>query len=65
MSLEPDEQDRRATRARLTPDGAGLRAAVLAYRRRELEAIARAVDPPASADALLGELAERFEAHGR
>jgi DNA-binding MarR family transcriptional regulator len=64
LTLERDEQDRRATRARLTPAGNELRSSVLAYRRNQLAAIADEVTPPASADRLLRNLAARFDVRG-
>ena len=39
--LEPDELDRRATRARLTERGREVRGSILAFRRELLDAIAR------------------------
>jgi DNA-binding MarR family transcriptional regulator len=36
VEISPDEHDRRATRARLTPTGHGTREAILAYRRRRI-----------------------------
>jgi hypothetical protein len=63
--LERDEQDRRATRARLTPAGAELRSSVLGYRRDEIAAIVDAVRPAATADRTLRDLAARFDARGQ
>jgi DNA-binding MarR family transcriptional regulator len=64
LTLERDERDRRATRARLTSDGTGIRAAVLAYRRDEIAAIVAEVNPSASAYSALRKLATRFDARG-
>jgi DNA-binding MarR family transcriptional regulator len=65
LSLARDEQDRRATVARLTPEGVGFRAAVLAHRRELLAGMARGLDPSAPADEFLSELAGRFAAYHR
>lgn len=65
LALERDEQDRRATRARLTPAGVNLRSSVLAYRRDEIAMIVDEVEPPASAHRTLRDLAARFDARGR
>jgi DNA-binding MarR family transcriptional regulator len=65
VTLDPDERDKRAKRARLTPDGLRLRAAVLAYGHEQLASVAAGVRPPALAEGFLGELATRVEAHGR
>lgn len=64
LTLERDERDRRATRARLTQAGNDLRASVLSYRRSEIAAIVHAVEPPAAADRALRDLAARFDAFG-
>jgi DNA-binding MarR family transcriptional regulator len=61
MTLERDEMDRRATRARLTPEGRRVRNAVLEYRRLQLAAIVDRVKPPPSAHAVLHALAAEFE----
>lgn len=45
VALATDEADRRATRARLTPEGRRVRAAILASRRAELLEIAASTDP--------------------
>ncbi len=64
-TLSVDEQDRRATRARLTERGRAVRAAILAYRRAALLDVAAAVpdperfDLPAGLGAIAAEL-ERF-----
>ena len=65
LTLERDERDRRATRARLTAEGSSLRAAVLDYRKAEIAAIVAEVDSPASADRVLRDLALRFRARGK
>jgi DNA-binding MarR family transcriptional regulator len=65
LSLTRDEKDRRATVAQLSPDGARLRAAVMAHRRELLAGMARSLDPSAPADEVLGELARRFAAYRR
>lgn len=65
LTLERDEQDRRATRARLTSAGSALRSSVLDYRRGEIAAIVNDVETPASAHRTLRDLATRFEARGR
>jgi DNA-binding MarR family transcriptional regulator len=64
LTLQRDEQDRRATRARLTPSGAELRSSVLGYRRDEIADIVDAVRPAATADRTLRDLAARFDARG-
>ncbi|HEY7331479.1 MAG TPA: MarR family winged helix-turn-helix transcriptional regulator [Candidatus Limnocylindria bacterium] len=64
LALKRDEQDRRATRARLTEAGAALRSAVLAYRRDRIAAIVDQANPPASAHRALRNLAMRFDARG-
>lgn len=65
LTLERDESDRRATRARLTESGALLRSSVLAYRKKEIAAIVDEVQPSAAADRVLRELASRFDARGQ
>lgn len=65
LTLERDEEDRRATRARLTPVGVDLRSSVLDYRRNEIAAIAGQVRLSAATDGVLRDLAARFEARGR
>jgi DNA-binding MarR family transcriptional regulator len=65
LSLTRDENDRRATVARLSPEGARFRAAVLAHRRELLAVMARGLDPSAPADEFLGELARRFAEYQR
>lgn len=65
LTLERDERDRRATRARLTGEGSSLRSAVLDYRKAEIAAIVEQVDTPVSANRVLRELAGRFRARGR
>jgi DNA-binding MarR family transcriptional regulator len=64
VRLERDEQDRRATRARLTEDGVRLRSSVLAYRRDAIAAIVTETKLPASAHRVLRDLATRFDARG-
>jgi DNA-binding MarR family transcriptional regulator len=64
LSLERDEQDRRATRARLTEAGVRIRSSVLAYRRDEIAAIVDEVKPSASANRALRDLAALFDARG-
>jgi len=64
LVLERDEQDRRATRARLTEAGVRVRSSVLAYRRDEIAAIVDEVKPPAAAEAVLRDLAAGFRARG-
>lgn len=64
LTLERDERDRRATRARLTAAGSSLRTAVLDYRKAEIADIVAAVDSPASANRVLRDLALRFRARG-
>lgn len=63
VTLRPDETDRRATRARLTPRGREVRDAILAYRRSALLEIAeRAGTPRARASGrTIHALAELFE----
>jgi DNA-binding MarR family transcriptional regulator len=65
LSLERDEQDRRATRARLSPEGRRIRAAVLGHRREQLAAIAATVRPPRAAEDTLRALATEFERAAR
>lgn len=65
LTLERDERDRRATRARLTGDGSSLRAAVLDYRKAEIAAIVEEVESPAAANRVLRDLADRFQARGQ
>ena len=65
LTLERDEHDRRATRARLTESGATLRSSVLAYRKAEIAAIVDEVQPTDAADPVLRELAARFNARGQ
>ena len=65
LSLTRDEKDRRATVAQLSPEGARLRAAVMAHRRELLAGMVRSLDPSAPADEVLGELARRFAAYQR
>jgi len=65
LSLTRDQNDRRATVAQLSPEGAHLRAAVLARRRELLAGMARGLDPSAPADEVLVELARRFAAYPR
>lgn len=64
LTLERDERDRRATRARLTEAGAALRSSVLAYRRAEIAAILDEVRPTADDERILRAIAERFGARG-
>lgn len=64
LVLQQDEQDRRATRARLTEAGRRVRASVLAYRRDEIAAIVNEVKPPAAAEPVLRDLATGFRARG-
>jgi DNA-binding MarR family transcriptional regulator len=65
LTLERDEGDRRATRARLTDSGATLRSSVLAYRKAEIAAIVDQVRPSTAADRVLRDLASRFDARGQ
>lgn len=65
LTLERDERDRRATRARLTDEGSSLRAAVLDYRKAEIAAIVEEVEAPAAASRVLRDLAHRFRARGQ
>ena len=65
LSLTRDEQDRRATVARLTAEGALLRTAVMAHRRELLADMARGIDTSAPADEVLAELARRFATYHR
>jgi DNA-binding MarR family transcriptional regulator len=65
LTLERDEQDRRATRARLTEAGVRIRSSVLAYRRDQIAAIVDEVKPPAAAEPVLRDLAAGFRARGR
>jgi DNA-binding MarR family transcriptional regulator len=65
LTLERDEQDRRATRARLTSAGAELRSSVLAYRRNEISAMVQKVKPASASDRTLRDLAALFNARGQ
>jgi DNA-binding MarR family transcriptional regulator len=65
LTLQRDERDRRATRARLTDGGAMLRSSVLAYRKAEIAAIVDEVQPSSAGDRVLRELAARFDARGQ
>lgn len=65
LTLERDERDRRATRARLTERGATLRSSVLAYRKAEIAAIVNRIKPSAGANRVLRDLALGFDARGR
>ena len=60
--LAPDEADRRATRARLTPQGQSLRAAILEYRLAALRRVASQVaqTAPLASDAATSALATAF-----
>ena len=49
-ALSVDEQDRRATRARLTDRGGSVRAAILAHRRAALREVASALRDPGRLD---------------
>ncbi len=64
VSLATDEADRRATRARLTERGRGVRAAILAYRRASLRAMAAHIAAPEDAGPAetIVRLAAAFEA---
>lgn len=53
-TLAADEQDRRATRARLTDRGRGVRAAILAHQRAALREIATTISDPRSLDLASG-----------
>jgi DNA-binding MarR family transcriptional regulator len=64
LTLERDEEDRRATRARLTEVGADLRSSVIAYRRGEIRTMAAEVTSSGEGDRVLRELAARFDARG-
>lgn len=65
VSLERDEHDRRATRARLTEKGQALRESVLAWRRDQIAGLVDDLEiGPEAAAALVG-IAARFEARGR
>jgi DNA-binding MarR family transcriptional regulator len=64
LTLERDEHDRRATRARLTAAGLRVRSSVLAYRRDQIAAIVDEVKPPAAANAGLRDLAAVFRDRG-
>jgi DNA-binding MarR family transcriptional regulator len=65
LTLERDERDRRATRARLTDEGRRIRQAVLAWRRQKIADITSDVVVPPEVEHTLVALAARFEAHGR
>jgi DNA-binding MarR family transcriptional regulator len=65
LTLDRDEVDRRATRARLTEDGRRLREAVLDWRRQQIADITRDVIVAPEVERALVALADRFEARGR
>jgi DNA-binding MarR family transcriptional regulator len=65
LTMERDERDRRATRARLTEEGRRLRQAVLDWRRQQIADISRDVVVTPEVEQALVALAARFEAHGR
>jgi DNA-binding MarR family transcriptional regulator len=65
VTLDRDETDRRATRARLTVEGERIREAVLAYRRQEIADIAGDATIAPDVERALLALAARFEAYGR
>lgn len=44
VEIVPDPADRRALRARLTPDGRAVRNAIMAYRRSRISETARAIE---------------------
>jgi len=48
IDLKPDERDRRASRARLTPAGTAARDAILGYRRERLAEVAAGLRPSAA-----------------
>ncbi len=62
VAMATDEADRRATRARLTPEGVRVRAVILASRRAALLEIATATDPTERmmCDSLIEALATEF-----
>lgn len=45
VSAQQDEQDHRATRVRLTPEGKSVRQAIVQYRRKAIHKVARAATP--------------------
>lgn len=61
MSLERDENDRRATRARLSAEGRRVREAVLGFRRDRLAVIAGNVGNARPAARVLRSLAREFD----
>ena len=65
LDLSVDERDRRATRARLTPSGEGVRTAILAHRRLRIATIVERAtsqrDTSATTD--LEFVAEQFESY--
>ncbi len=63
LEITADEQDRRASRARLTAAGSQARDAILAYRRRRIEDTLQRTALSAAAAAELGRLADAFDAH--
>jgi DNA-binding MarR family transcriptional regulator len=65
LTLERDEKDRRATRARLTVEGRQLREAVLGWRRQQIVDITRDVIVEPEVERALVALAARFEERGR
>jgi DNA-binding MarR family transcriptional regulator len=65
LTLERDETDRRATRARLTDEGRRLREAVLDWRRQQIVEVTRDVTVAPEVERALVALADRFEARGR
>lgn len=63
MEIAADEQDRRASRARLTEAGSQARDAILAYRRRRIEETLRGTPLAGSTKAELALLADAFDRH--
>jgi DNA-binding MarR family transcriptional regulator len=63
LEISADESDRRASRARLTPDGRGARDAILAYRRLRIEETLRGTSLSGATRAELARLATAFDAH--
>ena len=61
LALATDDIDRRATRARITPDGEEWRRAILDHRRQSIAAALPTSDPSADSGAWLAELADRLD----
>jgi len=61
VTVAPDERDRRASRARLTPEGTTARDAIVSYRRRRIEESVAGVEVDSAAAAQLARVADAFD----